>query len=161
MKRFSLVLALAVLLSSATSLFAASGPAGLTGIGVYGSLGSTAGTLGGGVGLSLKWGSFPVVGLKYDFNASRFNASLDYYVIDAEGLASNLSYFLGVGAYAGIAGGSNGGNAAFDMGLRMPIGLQFWPVKKFELFFAPVIAVPLYPSPSFGFGAEFGARVRF
>jgi len=161
MKRIGILAILITALSSATMLFAAPGPAGLTGIGVYGSLGTTAGTLGGGIGLSLKWASFPVVGLKYDFNATRFNASLDYYVIDAEGLASNLSYFLGVGAYAGIAGGSNGGNAAFDMGLRMPIGLQFWPVRKFELFFAPVIAVPLYPSPSFGFGAEFGARVRF
>ncbi|MFQ3547969.1 MAG: hypothetical protein SNJ56_06485 [Termitinemataceae bacterium] len=157
MKKLRLLFGAALLLVTSMTF---AGPAGLTGLGVYGSLGSTAGTLGGGIGISLKWGSFPVVGLKYDVNSSRFNASLDYYVIDAEGLASNLSYFLGAGLYAGIAGGS-GGNAAFDMGLRMPIGLQFWPVKKFELFFAPVIAIPLIPSPSFGFGAEFGARVRF
>lgn len=161
MKRFVVLFTALFALSSAAVLFAAPGPAGLTGIGVYGSLGSTAGSLGGGVGLSLKWASFPVVGLKYDFNDTRFNASLDYFVIDAEGLASNLSYFLGAGIYAGIAGGSNGDDAAFDMGLRMPIGLQFWPVKKFELFFAPVISIPLYPAPDFGFGAELGARVHF
>jgi len=60
--------------------------------------------------------------LKYDFNATRFNASLDYYVIDAEGFASNLSYFLGAGVYAGIESGSNDEDITFDMGLRMPVG---------------------------------------
>lgn len=160
MKRFIVLFVALFAISSAAVLFAAPGPAGLTGIGVYGSLGSTSGSFGGGVGLSLKWASFPVVGLKYDFNDARFNASLDYYVIDAEGLASNLSYYLGAGIYAGIAGDSDD-DESFDMGLRMPIGLQFWPVKKLELFFAPVISIPLYPAPDFGFGAELGARVHF
>lgn len=143
----------------AAGAFAKGGPAGLTGFGVYGSLGQTAGALGGGVGLSLKWGSFPVVGLQYDFAGSRVNAAVDYYVIDAEGLAANLSYFLGGGLYAGL--GTAGKEVAFDMGLRITPGLQFWPVKKFELYFAPVLMVPLIPRPNVGFGAEFGARLRF
>lgn len=159
MKRvYALAIALAVAAFFGPSVFA-KGPLGLTGIGVYGSFGNTAGAMGGGVGLSMKWASFPVVGLQYDFNASRVNASLDYYVIDAEGLAKNLSYYLGAGIYGGVAGGD--GEAAFDFGLRMPFGLQFWPVKKFELFLAPVLAVPLYPSPSVAFGIELGARIRF
>ncbi|MFA6507071.1 MAG: hypothetical protein WCT14_13275 [Treponemataceae bacterium] len=132
------------------------GPLGLTGFGVYGSFGTT---MGGGVGLSLKWGSFPVIGLKYNFAGNQFNVSADYYVIDAEGLARNLSYFLGGGVYAGING--NDSSNPFAFGLRIPVGLQFWPVKKLELFLSPILSIPLLPTPSVDFGVEFGARIRF
>ena len=158
-KTVFVVLVLCLMGFSSITVFANEGPLGLTGFGVYGSVGSTAGNLGGGIGLSLKWGQFPVVGLQYDLSVSRVNASIDYYVIDAEGLARNFSYFVGGGLYAGIGG--NGENVAFDMGLRIPVGLQFWPVRKFELFLSPIITIPLVPSPGVGFGAEFGARVRF
>ena len=153
MKKVLGIAAVLVLLAGIPAF--AAGPAGLTGFGVYGSVGSSSGSLSGGVGLSFKWASFPVVGLKYDFQGERFGASVDYYVIDAEGLGSGLSYFLGAGLYAGIAGGD------FDFGLRIPFGLQFWPVKKFELYISPVLSIPLIPAPSVGIGAEFGARIRF
>ena len=94
-------------------------------------------------------------GYQYDFSGERFGASVDYYVIDAEGISASLSYFLGAGVYAGLAGGD------FDFGLRIPIGLQFWPVKKFELYLSPVLSIPLIPTPLVAIGAEFGARVRF
>jgi len=147
-------IATALILLATIPAFSA-GPAGMTGFGVYGSVGNTNGALGGGVGLSLKWSRFPVVGLQYDFTADRFGASVDYYVIDAEGLGSGLSYFLGAGLFAGLAGGT------FDFGLRIPFGLQFWPVKKFELYLSPVLSIPLAPTPTVGIGAEFGARIRF
>lgn len=131
-------------------------PLGLTGFGVYGSFGTT---MGSGVGLSLKWGSFPVIGLKYNFTANQFNVSADYYVIDAEGIGKNFSYFLGGGLYAGL-NGSNSANP-FAFGLRIPVGLQFWPMRKFELFLSPVFSIPLIPTPTLDFGAEFGARIRF
>ncbi|GAB1484434.1 hypothetical protein MASR2M78_32520 [Treponema sp.] len=91
----------------AGAAFTAEAPLGLTGIGVYGSIGNTAGAFGGGAGISLKWGSFPVVGVQYDIEASRVNATFDYYAIDAEGLANKLSYFFGAGLYAGIASPDN------------------------------------------------------
>ncbi|MCX7656717.1 MAG: hypothetical protein N2Z76_09360 [Treponemataceae bacterium] len=156
-KQWVMIAVVALLMVSPCALFAA-GPGGMTGLGVYGSFGSTGGISSGGVGLSLKFSSFPVIGLKYDFTASRFNTSVDYYVIDAESLGSNFSYFLGIGGYFGIAGGSQ---AQFDFGLRMPLGLQFWPIKKFEIFLSPLLAIPLYPTPNVGFGVELGARIRF
>jgi hypothetical protein len=107
------------------------------------------------MGLSAKWGSFPVVGLLYSFNSGKFGASVDYYVMDAEGLAANLSWFLGAGAYMGIHGGS------FDAGLRIPGGIQFWPIKKLELYLSPVLSVSLIPEPSLAIGSEFGVRIRF
>lgn len=157
MKKVILLVLLVSLFSAINA--SAQGPLGLTGFGVYGTMGSTSGTLGGGVGLSLKWASFPVVGLQYNLSTERLNASFDYYVIDAQGLAQNLSYFVGGGLYAGL--GSGGDGVEFDFGLRIPVGLQFWPVRKLELFIAPVLAIPLLPAPDVSFGAEFGARVRF
>jgi hypothetical protein len=118
-------------------------------------MGNASGSFSGGVGLSLKWASFPVVGLQYNFQGDRFGATIDYYVIDAEGLGASLSYFLGAGLYAGIAGED------FDFGLRIPFGIQFWPVRKLELFLAPVLSISLVPSPGIGIGAEVGVRIRF
>lgn len=157
MKKIIFILLVFTLIGTAN--VAAEGPLGLTGFGVYGTMGSTSGALGGGVGLSLKWGSFPVVGLQYNLSSERLNASFDYYVIDAQGLAQNLSYFIGGGVYAGL--GSGGDGLDFDFGLRIPVGLQFWPVRKLELFLAPVLAIPLLPAPDVNLGAEFGVRVRF
>ena len=88
-------IAAALVLLAGIPAFAA-GPAGLTGFGVYGSVGSASGSLSGGVGLSFKWASFPVVGLKYDFTGERFGASVDYYVIDAEGKVRKI--FTGIGS---------------------------------------------------------------
>jgi hypothetical protein len=156
LKKVFLVLVAVLVTSVSTPVWA--GPLGLSAIGVYGSAGSASGSLGGGVGLALKWGSFPVVGLQYNLVSAKVNASFDYYVIDAKGFASSFSYFLGAGGYAGI--GTSGSGAAFDLGLRIPVGVQFWPVSGLELFASPVLTIPLLPSPQVGFGAEFGLRVR-
>lgn len=150
------VIALALGLFAASGAFAAgTGPAGLSALGVYGSVGSNAGALSGATGLSLKFGSFPVIGLSYNFTKSTFGGSVDYYIIDAQGITSALSYFLGAGAFVGI------GNGNFTAGLRVPVGLQFWPIKKLELFISPVLSVPLIPATTVDIGAEFGLRVHF
>lgn len=157
MKKIILIVSLVSLVGAAN--VSAEGPMGLTGFGVYGTMGSTSGSLGGGVGLSLKWGSFPVVGLQYNLSTERLNGSFDYYVVDAQVLADHLSYFVGGGVFAGLGSGDDG--VDFDFGFRIPVGLQFWPVPKLELFLAPVLAIPLIPAPDVNFGAEFGARMRF
>ena len=152
-----IVLAFFVLLAGilgSGKVYAAEGPLGLTGFGVYGSVGST---MGGGVNLSLKWGSFPVIGLKYNFEGPQFHVSADYYAIDGEVIEKNLTYFVGGGAYAGVDGNED----AFDFGLRIPVGLQFWPLKNIELFVSPVLTIPLLSTIELDFGAEFGGRVRF
>ncbi len=149
----SLVIILALI--TTYSAFAA-GPAGLSAIGVYGSAGSTGGVGSGGAGISLKWASFPVIGVKYDFSASMMNVSCDYYAVDAEGIAKNLSYFLGAGAYVGFASGSD-----LAVGLRLPAGIQYWPIKKLEIYVSPVLSMPIFPKLDFGFGGELGLRVHF
>jgi hypothetical protein len=156
MRKKAIILAFALGLVAGSGAFAAGGPAGLTGIGIFGSAGSTGGATAGGLGLTLKWGSFPVVGLKYDFTAQAMDLSCDYYVIDAEPIGKGFSYFLGAGAYLGLSSGDG-----MAVGLRIPAGLQFWPVKKFELFLSPVLSVPVFPKITVGIGAELGLRVHF
>jgi hypothetical protein len=156
MRKKAIVIALALGLAAGLDSYAAGGPAGLTGIGIFGSAGSTGGGAAGGLGLTLKWGSFPVVGLKYDFSAQAMDLSCDYYVIDAEPIGKGFSYFLGAGAYLGLSSGDG-----MAVGLRIPAGIQYWPVKKFELFLSPVLTVPVFPSIRVGLGAELGLRVHF
>lgn len=157
--RKSIVALVLGLFLSVTNLSAA-GPGGLTGIGVFGSLGSsTLGNTGGGLGLSLKWGSFPVVGLQYDLSGDgRLALSCDYYVIDAQGITGPLSFYLGVGAFGGLGFGSAG---TFDIGLRVPVGLQVWPVRKLEVYLAAVPLVRLIPTTTLGVGGEIGVRIHF
>lgn len=135
----------------------AKGPGGLSAVGVYGNYGFTGG--GAGIGLSLKFNSFPVIGIKYNLDqAGYLGASCDYYVLDGLGLVDSLGLYLGIGAYAGI----DFGDTSFDLGLRFPIGLQVWVIrKKFEIFLAAIPAVPVVPTIDILFGMELGARFYF
>jgi hypothetical protein len=131
-------------------------PLGLTGFGVFGNFGTS---MGGGIGLSFKWDSFPVVGLKYNTEGSQFNISADYYAVDAEPIGKQMSYFLGAGVYAGVNGSDD--TDPFNFGFRIPAGIQFWPVKKLEVYLSPVISISLLPEPQPDLGVEFGTRIRF
>jgi hypothetical protein len=153
MKR-SYIIALVMALVCGMSAFAKGGPGGLSAIGVYGSYGDSVG----GVGLNLKFGSFPVIGVKYGFGSyPYFGLSADYYIIDSYTLVDSLSFFLGAGAYVGLTSGSSNN---FDLGLRIPVGLQLWVLKKLEFYVSAVPEVPLIPI-NFDLAAEFGLRVHF
>jgi hypothetical protein len=158
MKR-SIIFALILTLFCGMSAFArGGGPGGLTAAGVYGSFGSTGV---GGIGASLKFGSFPVLGIKYNFSDNGYlGVSADYYVLDAYGLVDSLSCFVGLGLYGGLYFGDNT-DSSFDFGGRIPIGLQLWVIKKLELYLAAVPIIPLYPTITVGLGGELGLRVHF
>jgi hypothetical protein len=156
-RKIIFVMVLAALLAGTS--FAASRPKtfGLTAIGGYYSWGYTGNT--NGFGLSLKFGSFPVVGVKYNFTgAGSLGASVDWYIIDSAGLIDSLTYFLGVGAYANIDFGQGGGG---DIGLRGNIGLQLWPIRMLELYIDVIPAVGFLPTPHPGIGLDAGLRFHF
>jgi hypothetical protein len=155
MKRVALLVVCIAVLASGMAF--AKGAGGLTAIGVYGNYGFTGG--GGGIGLSLKFGSFPVIGIKYSLTQNGYlGATVDWYVVDSAGLIDNMTFFVAAGAYAGFGFGP-GNN--FDFGLRIPIGLQLWLLKKLEIYLAAIPAIPVFPSIGLGFGAELGLRVHF
>lgn len=156
MKKRALVAALVGLIALSSSF--AEGK--LTGIGVFGSFGgSTTGSTGSGLGLSIKMGSFPVLGLQYNLAGSGSLAlSCDYYVVDSEPVSGPLTWYLGIGAFGGLSFGSE---TSFDIGLRAPVGLQLWPVRKLEIFLAGVPILHFLPSPNLGIGGELGLRIHF
>jgi hypothetical protein len=146
-----------VLLSTSAGLFAN----GLNAVGIYGNLiGSGTGSFGGGIGLTLKFGNFPVLGLEWMLaeQASRIGVSCDWWVINNH-LGGALDYYLGIGGYLGIATG--GQTSAIDIGARLPIGLQLWPLDKFEIFgeFAPMLT--FIPTLNINFALRLGIRIHF
>jgi hypothetical protein len=165
MKRVLLIALVLILVIGGTS-FAAGRPKtfGLTAIGAYGSWGFVGNMGGGGIGLSFKFASFPVVGLKYDFGReyASFGASVDWYILDSLGLVDAMTYFVGVGGFFSIASG--GGNY-FNLGLRGNFGLQFWPVRLVELYIDLIPALTFFDAerftPGFGLGLEAGLRFHF
>lgn len=71
-------------------------------------------------------------------------------------LVSFINYYVGPGFYAGI------GESFFDIGLRIPIGLNAYPIPELELFLevAPAIAfLPEFPDP--GLQGAIGFRFWF
>lgn len=160
MKRVLLIVLVLFLVLAGTS-FAAGRPKtyGLTGIGAYGSWGFTGNMGGGGIGLSLKFGSFPVVGIKYSFvGEGSLGASVDWYILDSMGLIDSLTYFLGVGAFGYV---NFGGEGSGNFGLRGNIGLQMWPVRLLELYLDLIPAMTFIPEIGLGLGLEGGLRFHF
>jgi hypothetical protein len=154
MKRIALLVVCIAVLASGMAF--AKGAGGLTGLGVYGSFGWGGGAIGGGPGVTLKFGSFPVIGVKWDFSQNGYlGASIDWHFVDAAGLADSLTYFLGVGGFMGI------GNNYFIAGARLPIGLQLWVLKRIEFFISVIPYVGFRSSAEFGVGGEFGFRFHF
>jgi len=140
MKKFVMVLVLAVVIATGTAF--ASHPKG-TGLGV-------AWFYPGGVGLSLKLPSVPIfwaISMDFwtgDYNSHfNLNVSGDYYMIDDK-LGGPVHWFLGIGGYFslntwsntdhyyGIDHDYNGTNVAF--GARVPIGISIQPIPLLEIF---------------------------
>lgn len=153
-KRFLMVVM--VLFLSVGSMYS------LTGVGIFGDfMGNSTGGSGAnlpGIGLTLKFGNFPVLGLKWMFAQDSINigASCDYWAVNQH-LGGILDYYLGVGLYAGLGFGDP---FRFNMGLRIPIGLQIWPVNKLELFLEIAPMLNFLPF-SFGYALSGGLRVHF
>jgi hypothetical protein len=160
-KSLFLILAIAIVFS-AVGAYAGPGPIGMDAVGIFGSfIGNTTGDTGASLGLTARWGSFPIVGISYMFASNGFNlgAAVDYWATNLAISGTALHYFLGVGLFGGIA--VRNSKLDPDFGLRVPIGLQIFPVKKFEIFIEGVPMIGFLPTVLIKFGADLGLRVYF
>ncbi len=142
-----------------TALFVITAPAfSYNAVGIYGNfMGSSTGN-GGGIGISLKFGNFPILSASWNFRQNfDLGVACDYWVINQK-LGGILDYYLGIGFYLGMNGDANTFN--LNPGARIPIGLQIWPVQKLELFLevAPTIT---FVELGVGVSASLGLRVAF
>jgi len=118
-----------------------------------------------GAALSLKLDSFPpVMGISARFSGGTFNLGLtaDWWMYHAP-LVGILSLYVGPGGYLSL--GIGGGTANLDIGARVPVGLQIFPLEPLELFLevAPAIGLALNPFnfPTFGLQGALGFRFWF
>jgi hypothetical protein len=114
--------------------------------------------------LSFRLPKFPAVfglGLNIPTNggSAAFALIADWWLVQGP-LVGFVNYYVGPGVFMGVSAND------FTLGLRVPIGLNAFPIKPLELFveFAPAIAF-LAPSgisiPNFNLQAGFGFRFWF
>ena len=161
MKKFLLVFALVAILTAGTAY--ADHP-GHLGIGIVG--GYYGGWNGGGSpnwGLSLKLPVIPVfwgVWIPSFADPLVLHVTGDSYIFDLKLVPPiNLHWYLGLGGYVGLGFYDK---LAIDLGVRVPIGLSWQPVKFLELFFevAPSFGVHIHEKATFGGGWPLGLGLR-
>ena len=106
---------------------------------------------------SAKFDEVPfLLGIAFSFNEPfRFGMTADWWMVQ-QNLTGMLNFYAGPGLFAGVAGDQ------LDLGLRIPLGLNIYPVDVLELFLeiAPTVRfIPTFPDP--GLQAAFGFRFWF
>ena len=133
------------------------------GIGLYGKFITGDLATGGGVGLTIRYGSFPVIGLAWNFlpNSFPLDGSLDYWIINYPiGNTKIFYYYLGVGGYFALMN-INSSDSYFNIGARVPLGLQAYFIEPLELFIEVAPALVFYPTIRWTITGRLGFRIFF
>ena len=104
-------------------------------------------------GLSFKLDDFPVVSLGWSVSGDYVHGTVDYWFIN-DRLEHNFLWYLGGGVKASL--GSN-----FGLGLRVPIGVQWYFIPRFELFAEIVPGFDILPASGFDISGGIGLRFHF
>ena len=134
---------------------------GRVGLGLYAGGAFSDGNFGPNGGISIKLGAFPVLGIQFagGDNWGFLGISADYHLVNAAPLGSILTWFFGPGLQFNIGLGDS--SAMWNLGLRIPVGLQLWLVRNFELFVDVVPNFSLLSNSGFGIGFGVGAELGF
>jgi len=110
-------------------------------------------------GLSYKTGNL-AIGLGWSFASSdsRVDATADWWLIN-DHLIEMFDWYLGAGIKLGL--NLNDNNDIFNIGFRVPIGVQWWPVEQLELFLEIAPGILLFPSTDADVSAGLGLRYHF
>lgn len=149
-----IILAACLTLGFATAGVSALGVGGAFSLGVLGGLPNSA-------LFSIKLDSAaPVlgIGVAVGTQSARIGGTADWWLYNKK-LSGPFSTYIGVGAYLDVQTGSS---ATVGLGVRMPVGLQLFPVKPLELFLevAPRAGLTFNPVkfPDWGLQGAFGFR---
>ena len=105
-------------------------------------------------GLSLKFNNFPVMGIAWNVNGY-FHVHADYWIINKP-LTDPINWYLGIGGKLRLW--TNQSSSNIGLGLRIPIGLQWFPFNNLELFGELVPGLSFLPGTGFDWDAAIGAR---
>jgi hypothetical protein len=131
---------------------------GMSGIGLYGNLVGNGTGAGGGIGLTLKLDSFPVIGLEWNFlpHSSIFGGSVDWWIVN-QPLVGIFAYYVGIGGYVAVTT-VNSANT-FNFGGRVPIGLQLFPIDPLEIFLEVSPMIIFVPTIDWTVSVRLGFRI--
>lgn len=104
----------------------------------------------GNVGLSLRFDNL-AIGAAWGFgNGGYLHTTIDYWMLK-NNLSTNLDWFLGPGVDVGIG-------EPFTLAARVPIGLQWMPTKKIEVFGMVAPGLQIIDETKFYFAGTVGIR---
>ncbi len=127
------------------------------GIGFYGNILGNGTGANGGLGLTMRSGSFPVIGLEWN-SPSKFSGSLDVWVVNPK-TDDFLSYYVGLGGYAAMTSANS--TDTFNFGGRIPFGLQMFPVDPVEIFIEASPMIIFTPTIDWAVSVRLGFRILF
>lgn len=101
-----------------------------------------------------------VIGIGWSFAAAddRIDATIDWWLVN-DNLMEILDWYLGAGAKVRL--NLNQNTDTINVGLRIPIGVQWWPVKELEVFAEIAPGLLLFPATDFDISAGIGLRYHF
>ncbi len=101
-----------------------------------------------------------VIGIGWSFASpdDRIDATIDWWLIN-ENLTDILDWYLGAGAKVRV--NLNQDTDTFNIGLRIPVGIQWWPTKELEVFGEIAPGLLLFPATDFDVSAGIGLRYYF
>ena len=110
-------------------------------------------------GLTYKSGNL-AIGLGWSFASAdnRIDATIDWWLIN-DHFIEMFDWYLGAGAKVGLK--LNQETDMFNIGLRIPIGIQWWPAEELELFAEIAPGLSLFPGTAFDISAGIGLRYYF
>jgi hypothetical protein len=130
------------------------------GIGLYGNLMGNGTGAGGGLGLTLRFGTFPVIGLEWNFvnQMSTIGGSLDWWFWNPA-IVEAFSFYIGAGGYASVT--TINPVSTLNIGARLPLGLQFFPIDPLEIFLEGTPMITFLPGINWAVSVRIGFRVLF
>ena len=104
-------------------------------------------------GLSLRIDKFPVLGIAWSLD-NYFHLHCDYWITSRH-IKRGLYWFWGFGGKMTLDKyeGKN-----FALGMRVPIGLRYFPSKRIEIFFELVPGIRVFPNTTTDFDVGIGMR---
>lgn len=110
-------------------------------------------------GLTFKTDNLAIgIGWSFASTNDRIDATIDWWLIN-DHLVEMFDWYLGAGAKVRL--NLNQNTDTFNIGLRIPVGIQWWPAKELEVFGEIAPGLLLFPSTDFDVSAGIGLRYYF
>ena len=113
-------------------------------------------------GISVALDKFKITAAWNLFNNNSFQLNGDYWIIDEE-LGKGVNWYLGVGArfFIGTGGNKTDPVTIIGLGLRVPVGLNYYIIPELEVFLEYVPGFNILPATAYDHDYGIGIRYHF